>query len=568
MNKKYSQDVCIDRLMERVKCNSSWARIAGSEDELASFGYIKEEMEKQGFETKLHLHDAYISVPESASLAVAGQVFPCQTHSVGISTPIEGVEGVLVYGETKDKLTRELCQDKIVILEGRAVREPIIRAHELGARGVICISGEYIYESCLSPVWGSPSYKNEHLLPTIPVVSVTVQTGEQLKALAKEENQMANLQTKVDSGWRKIPLLEATLRADVKTDKFIMFSGHVDSWYYGAMDNGTSNATMMEVGAIAATHKADLRYNLRLVFFSGHSQGRYAGSSWYADTFWEDIHLNCLGSINIDSVGAKGAMDLTRSTVMPEMKPLAKKIIKEETRIDFEGRRYSRFADQSFWGTGVSCAFASFSKQLLGDKAPKADGMAIPIGGSLDLGWWWHTPADTFDKIEPANLERDAKVFTSFVMTFLTAPVLPLDFRESSADIVAILKMWQEKAAGRFSLETAMERGANVDALLQEVYAVVNKGVSTAKQESFNQLLWDIGRILVPLNYTQGYNFQNDPAVAQPPMPSLMGIDELIKVNPGEDFAILVELKRRRNYVEYMLLQAIDKITNWLEKNR
>ncbi len=45
--------------------------------------------------------------------------------------------------------------------------------------------------------------------------------------------------TIVDTSWRKIPLLIA--KAPVDTDRFCMFyRGHVDSWYYGAIDNGTA----------------------------------------------------------------------------------------------------------------------------------------------------------------------------------------------------------------------------------------------------------------------------------------------------------------------------------------
>ena len=31
------------------------------------------------------------------------------------------------------------------------------------------------------------------------------------------------------------------------------------------------------------------RRGLRVVFWSGHSQGRYSGSTWYADTHWEEL---------------------------------------------------------------------------------------------------------------------------------------------------------------------------------------------------------------------------------------------------------------------------------------
>ena len=53
----------------------------------------------------------------------------------------------------------------------------------------------------------------------------------------------------MDTGWRKTLILEAHLDAGAaaQDDSFVMFSGHHDTWYYGVMDNGGANATMLEV---------------------------------------------------------------------------------------------------------------------------------------------------------------------------------------------------------------------------------------------------------------------------------------------------------------------------------
>jgi len=79
------------------------------------------------------------------------------------------------------------------------------------------------------------------------------------------------LRTQVDTRWRTLPLLIAHLRAPRGNGDFVLMSGHVDSWHYGAMDNGAGNATQMEVGRIFAARKKRLRRDLRLAFWSGHS---------------------------------------------------------------------------------------------------------------------------------------------------------------------------------------------------------------------------------------------------------------------------------------------------------
>jgi len=79
------------------------------------------------------------------------------------------------------------------------------------------------------------------------------------------------------SGSLSIPHLVGEL-AGRNEDRFALFSGHVDSWHYGAMDNGTANA-----------------------FWSGHSHGRYAGSAWYADHAWRELHQRCILHLNVGS---------------------------------------------------------------------------------------------------------------------------------------------------------------------------------------------------------------------------------------------------------------------------
>ncbi len=556
--RKYSKVVSTSEMMASLEKIAQWQRVAGTEDELQSCLWIQGRLNELGAKTELHRHDAFISVPGNASLLVDGESFACQTHSMAPSTGEAGVSGQLVFGGKAADLTSERCRNRMVIIDGRAEREPIIKAHGLGAVGVICISGDHIYESCVSPVWGSPSHLNQHLLPAIPVISVTATTGSRLKELAGQDGIVATMRTEVDTGWRKIPLLVAEFKAKPATSEFVMFSGHVDSWYFGAMDNGSANATMIEVGRIANSHLSDLRRNLRLVFFSGHSQGRYAGSAWYADNFWEDIHDNCAFSVNIDSVGGNGAIDLTRSTLMPEVKWLAAQIIKEHTGVNFTGLRYSRFADQSFWGTGVSCAFASFSKQ------PEKGGgnigkLAIPKGGSLDLGWWWHTPEDTIDKIDPQNLQRDAQIFTAFVMFLLTCRAYPQDFRASAEEIAGILQDWQKQAGDEFSLQESIARAEKLVSALNLFYAhKPDEQAPDSEVAAFNRVAWRIGRILVPLNFTCGNRFENDPAVAQPPMPSLASIGKLANADEDTRKAVRVDLVRRRNYVQHSLKMTLD----------
>jgi hypothetical protein len=124
----------------------------------------------------------------------------------------------------------------------------------------------------VSPVWGSPTPDTIGRLPNVPIVSVDAASGDRLKGLLEAGPGRARVRTEVDTRWRPIPTLLADL--DVDGRDYVLFSGHVDSWHYGAMDNGTANATMVEVARILAQHRGELRRGLRLAFWSGHSHAR------------------------------------------------------------------------------------------------------------------------------------------------------------------------------------------------------------------------------------------------------------------------------------------------------
>jgi hypothetical protein len=60
--------------------------------------------------------------------------------------------------------------------------------------------------------------------------------------------------------------------------------GHYDSWDVGVGDNATGDAAMLEIACALWTHRDKLRSAAsRIAWWPGHSTGRFAGSTWYAD---------------------------------------------------------------------------------------------------------------------------------------------------------------------------------------------------------------------------------------------------------------------------------------------
>ena len=334
---KIVEEVSVDHMFEVASRLAEWERLSGSEEEYEAFLWLEKQYQEYGYKTRIIRHDAYISLPVKCIFSVNGEEIYAQTHSM---VPTGQVEGEIIFCEEVKRIANLDCTGKIVVLKGRAVYEAVALAEESGARGIIFVQDGVIRECIPSAAWGNPAPSDWKYFPSILSASILDLDWERLEHRIKEgERLFANLSTVTDTSWRKIPLLIADLKAPASTEQFVMFTGHVDSWYYGAIDNGTANAAQLEVARLVALHRDDLKRNFRIVHYSGHSHGRYAGSAWYADNFWEELHANCVININADSLGGKNAEDIIHSIIMPETKGLAVEIVERQTGEKFEGVR-------------------------------------------------------------------------------------------------------------------------------------------------------------------------------------------------------------------------------------
>lgn len=371
-----------ERLMGHIREFARRVKLSGTPEELESFRYLQSQMEQFGYRTQLIFHDAYISLPGRSRVEADGCELTSITHSMSLPTPQDGLTANLVYvgeGSEAEIAVHDVC-GKIALVDGIATEDVTAFASRGGAVGQIHISpNEHLYEMCVSPVWGSPSQHTRAHLPRTAICTITRDNGAILRERCLNgEAVRASLWTEVDTGWRKTPLLVADL--DALTGEpdapFVLLSGHHDTWHYGVMDNGGANATMLEAARLLAERRADWRRGLRICFWSGHSHGRYSGSAWYADEYWDDLDRRCVAHVNVDSTGGKGATILTNSGVIDELKSVAADAVKAVTGQVHAGRRQGRAADQSFWGVGIPSMFGSLSHQPPG-----------PVKMLTALGW-------------------------------------------------------------------------------------------------------------------------------------------------------------------------------------
>ena len=534
-------DVSRERLMDMTGRLAGWVRHSGTAPEREAAEYLRGLLDGWGLRTELLTHDAYISLPGPAHLETEdGARLPCITHSFAADTGPEGVEAEVVDA-AGGPLPPTEAAGRILLLPGLASPGHVRAGEEAGAAAQVYVNGPLTHEMIVSPVWGSPGESRLGQLPRTPVVSVTDETAAAIRERLTAGRRRLRVVAAVDTGWRPTPLLLASL--DGPSEDFVLFSGHLDSWHRGAMDNGTANATMMEVARVLGARREPLRRGLLLAFWSGHSHGRYSGSAWFADERWWELGTRCVAHVNVDSVGGRDATVLSRGVATASLRGLGAAVIRELTGVAFEGSRVGRAGDQSFLGHGVPSLWMSLSEQ--------------PGGG---LGWWWHTTEDTIDRIDPDLLLRDARVYALAVARLLASSALPLDAAAEAAEVAGLLSGLAATAAPAFDLDPVVSRAAGLAALAARLEACRPRAEALpAAAAVFDRAVLGTLRPLLGAGFTTGGAFEPDPALAVAPLPLLDPVRRLADLPADSDEArhLRVDLTRARNRVVAALEAAL-----------
>ena len=162
-------------------------------------------------------------------------------------------------------------------------------------------------------------------MPPIPIITINRPDGEELIAKLRQGPVRIAFSNRTDTGWREIPVLVAEVKGARFPDEFVLLHGHLDSWHIGIGDNATGDATLLELARVFSAPPGQAGRTLRIAWWSGHSHGRYAGSTWYADTFADDIVANCVAHVNCDSPGCRWATVYENVTWMSEAEDSARR---------------------------------------------------------------------------------------------------------------------------------------------------------------------------------------------------------------------------------------------------
>ncbi len=156
-----------------------------------------------------------------------------------------------------------------------------------------------------------------------------------------------------------------------------------------------------------------------------------------------------------------------------------------------------------------------------------------PVKMRNALGWWWHTPHDTLDKIDEANLVRDTKVYVHTLWRLLSDPVLPLDFMTHAGVLLEELGAIRASLDGRFA----------IDGLVAAAEALRHAAAAGGQDDA---ALMRASRALAPVYYTSGDRFAHDPALPLPAWPVLQPLRDLAKSERGSDAAHVLTVSATR----------------------
>jgi N-acetylated-alpha-linked acidic dipeptidase len=540
----------------------SFVRTAGTEGEHRAVQYVVDQLTAWGVPVEVHEFQAYLSNPVAAVVEVVGaerRALTAKTKSFSGATPPQGVTGEVVYVpgganmfrdfDTIGRLEAIELKGKIVLSEGGG-RQNMIAAQQGGAVGYIHMwpsAEEPIHEGMANPVWGTPTIETVGRLPVLPVVTVNHASGDWLREQAQQGPVTVRMITRLEVGWYKELLPVANIPG--RSPQFVLAAGHIDSWHLGATDNATGNATCLELARVFWAQRSRLARGVRIAWWPGHSNGRYAGSTWYADHAWQDLYENCVAYINIDSPGPLGATDYSHITAMAENAAFGAGLVSELTGQKVEWERPERAGDQSFWGHGIPSLFMLLSNRPEGQRAQ--------VGGS-GMGWWWHTESDTIDKVGMDVQMLDTRIHATAIARLACAPVLPYRLGDLAAEIEELLGSLQAKAQGRFDMTSAIQAGAAFRASAMAFDATAARaGRSERKQAAANEAIVSVLRLMIPVNYTATGPFEHDPAVPLKPLPGLARMGDLSRLEDKPEYGFVkTYLVRQYNRVVYALRAA------------
>ncbi len=560
-------EIRVDAMDEELDSIVQYDRLSGSPGEIAAVDYLVRTLETEGIQVRVDTFLAYISDPVSASVEVPGTGFAPEAITVSGSGSVQGLEGSLVdlgglsdlppfLTETGERLILDAhgpqgseeiegvpdLRGQIALVTGQPRPDPVLQLSGMGVAGVVFVNPEErLNDLTTTSVWGTPSLRDYHRIPTLPVAQVKRSDGDRLREMLAEGPVRVRMSTETRTGWKPLHLAIATIPGPDPDSPFVLVGGHLDAWYHGGTDNAGANVAMLDLARAFSRHRDHLLRGLVVAWWPGHSNGRYAGSTWYVDQKFDELRRRAVAHVNFEGLGQIDAKRFGASS-STSLSELARSVVMDGVGESIRPSPPGRNSDQSFNGVGLPLLQLNHSR-LAED------------GGY----WWWHTPDDTRDKVDAAVLKVDADLYAAALARLLADPVLPVSLSGPVERLGSLLEARQETAGDHFDLSEALTRqGALLELAHRIEEALATESVSARVPAPEIDLglvavLRPIHRIL----YAGLGPYHPDPAVTVGSLPGLNPVEMLSANDPSTDSFRFALTTLQREYAR--ILEALDQ---------
>lgn len=489
-------------------------RLAGSEEGKRMAEYLKDQMIRYGIPAEVQEFDALVGFTGTAELMVIEPE----------KRVIQGNPFVHIANTTPSGLTGELIfvgSGGIDDYEGKGVRGKITLselsyspprqekqrlAAENGSIAQIMINwgpsdSKTLAYGSVKPPWGNPTPGTLSDMPRIPSITVSRADGEYLIQLCQKGKVRVWLRAESPEEWRRAQITLGFLEGSEEPDQFVVFGGHMDSWGGGVTCNATGNFAVLEVARVLAKFRAELKRSIRVGFWSGHETGTMVGSSYFVNTYWDELDRNGIAYVNVDSPGMKGTTDFTASSSTELGRfhlALEKEVLGEQTR----RKRLAHTGDQSFMGLGMP--------SISGRTEYKPD--LVQRWHGANLAPWHHSDEMTLDKMDISVMVKAMKVYAAYLVRLTNRAVLPFDHvsvaRELkerldglASSLGAKLDLSRPRRYAEQLIKDAQAWDESLQGLNKETRGLASwKG--NEKVQLANRAQMKLSRILHPLNFS------------------------------------------------------------------
>jgi Iap family predicted aminopeptidase len=551
----------LQSLERHARAITMYERPSGGVGENAAIDSIVASLRADGVPVTVHEFDTYASDPVAAEVSVPGTDLRFEAITMAYSGAADGLVAPLVdvgtladlpglEPGTGERLALEGdpafhggsidmpdVRGRIALVEGQPRNGPQAVLELAGAAGIIFSNPEErLNDLIVTSTWGTPSLRSYQRLPSVPSVQISKSAGDELRRRAAAGAVQVRISAEVVTGRKPLRLAVARIEAADAEAPYVLLGGHIDGWYFGGTDEGASNAAMVELAKAFHANRDQLRRGLVVAWWPGHSNARYAGSTWFADHFFGELRDRAVAYMNIDGVGQIDA-DRLGVSATAAMNGLAAEVLTTEAGVeDVRAFTPGRNSDQAFNGVGLPLLQFNQSRPA-------------ELGGY----WWWHTPDDTYDKIDLDVLMTATRIYARAIARLLIDPVLPIDMVAEVQALGALVEGRQEESGGGLDLGDALRMQQELLAEVMALQAELSDHAGPASDRGILRVL----RPLYRVTYDPVDPFHPDPGWSVGLLPGLSPARVLAEEDPGTDRYLFAEttLVRERN----RLLEALSE---------